>query len=119
MNRKENAVSDMRMLASETLETLLNQVKSSNLNFNLQQSPLSAIISIKSSFIKDKFGTPLLPPTPPSTGNVLNLEKDMASIKRAYEHSVLDCEETYRTIFKLKEELKIKEEARDESTKRF
>ena len=43
----------------------------------------------------------------------------MASIKRAYEHSVLDCEETYRTICKLKEELKIKEEARDESTKRF
>ena len=43
----------------------------------------------------------------------------MASIKRAYEHSVLDCEETYRTISKLKEELKIKEEARDESTKRF
>ena len=53
MNAQENSVSDMRMLASDTLETLLNQVKSSNLNFTLQQSPFSAIVSIKSSFVKE------------------------------------------------------------------
>ena len=103
MNAQENSVSDMRMLASDTLETLLNHVKSSNLNFTLQQSPFYAIVSIKPSFVKDKFGRPLLPPTASTTGKALNLEKDMESIKRVYEESVLDCGDTYRTISKLKD----------------
>ena len=49
------------MAALKTLEAVLTHVKSSNLNFHLQQSPFSAIISIKASFVKDKAGVSLMP----------------------------------------------------------
>ena len=49
------------MAALKTLEAVLTHVKSSNLNFHLQQSPFSAIISIKASFVKDKAGVSLFP----------------------------------------------------------
>ena len=39
-----------------TLEDLLTSVKGSNLNFHIQQTPFSAIISVKTSLIKDKIG---------------------------------------------------------------
>ena len=40
----------------------MDQVKSSNLKFQLQQSPFSAVISLKKSFVKDKSGQILTPP---------------------------------------------------------
>ena len=39
-----------------TLEDLLTSVKGSNLHFHIQQTPFSAIISVKTSLIKDKIG---------------------------------------------------------------
>ena len=39
-----------------TLEDLLTSVKGSNLNFHIQQTHFSAIISVKRSLIKDKIG---------------------------------------------------------------
>ena len=50
------------MATSEPFEHLINQVKMSNLNYNLQQSPFAAIISLKKSLIKDENEIPLLPP---------------------------------------------------------
>ena len=40
----------------ETCEFLLSSIKSSNLNFNLQETPFSVHISIRKTFIKDKSG---------------------------------------------------------------
>ena len=51
------------MEATETFENLLLQLKQSQLNFKLELSPFSAHISVKKSFIKDKTGKPLPPPT--------------------------------------------------------
>ena len=56
-----NSDFDYTMLASNAFDYLLNQIRSSNLNFHLQMSPFSAIVSIKKSLIKDKSGLPLLP----------------------------------------------------------
>ena len=53
--------SDVKMVASKTFEDILNTVKNSNLNFHLQLSPFSAIISLKKSLVCDKSGSPLLP----------------------------------------------------------
>ena len=39
-----------------TLEDLLTSVKGSNSHFHIQQTPFSAIISVKTSLIKDKIG---------------------------------------------------------------
>merc|ERR1712208_21320 len=60
-----NYTSDLNltMAASELFESIIDQVRSSNLNFQIQMTPFSANIVIKKTFIKDNSGFPLLPPT--------------------------------------------------------
>ena len=48
------------MFASRTFDDILSMIKNSNLNFHLQLSPFSAIISLKKSLICDKSGSPLI-----------------------------------------------------------
>ena len=50
------------MLASHSFNAVLELVQTSCLNFQIQVSPFSAIISLKKSFIKDKCGNLVLPP---------------------------------------------------------
>ena len=85
------------MSATQTVETLLNQVKSSN--FHLQQSPFSAIISLKKSFVKDKAGQLLLPkPVDHSlkskncalTEKNIHLEKVIDAVRGDYEDTLND-----------------------------
>ena len=51
------------MEATEAFKSILDSVMSSQLNFNLQLSPFSAVISLKKSLIKAKSGNPLPPPS--------------------------------------------------------
>ena len=44
------------MDAFQSCELLLKYVKNSNLNFSLNESPFSVSLSIRKSFVKDKFG---------------------------------------------------------------
>ena len=50
------------MLASHSFNAVLELVQTSCLNFQIQVSRFSAIISLKKSFIKDKCGNLVLPP---------------------------------------------------------
>ena len=50
------------MAASIAFNTILDQIRGSNLNFQMHLSPFSANISLKSSLIKNKSGAQLLPP---------------------------------------------------------
>ena len=52
-------------LASNTFDFILEQIKNSSLNFQLQLSPFSAYISLKKSLVKDKNGVPQLPKLAP------------------------------------------------------
>ena len=66
MNRKPDELvsSDLinpTMLASNYFNAILEQIQMSCLNFHIQVSPFSAIISLKKSFIKDKCGNLVLP----------------------------------------------------------
>ena len=54
---------DTTMLAKNAFDEILELVKTSNLNFQMNVSPFSATISLKKSFIRDKFGN-ILAPTP-------------------------------------------------------
>ena len=117
MNPSQNSCSDPTMVASNTFEFLLDQIKSSNLNFQLQLSPFSAIISLKKTLVKDKFGSPLLPQTSSIlldnsmseiaalTKKNLHLESVVKSLKSDYEISVLDCENSHKTIAQLEKEI--------------
>ena len=55
---------DPAMLAKQRFGDILEQVQTSCLNFQLQVSPFSAVISIKKSFIKDKSGNVFVSPQP-------------------------------------------------------
>ena len=52
---------DLTMLATKSFHHVINEVQSSCLNFQLQISPFSAVISLKKSLIKDISGKPVLP----------------------------------------------------------
>ena len=54
--------SDINMLAANSFNSILNHIQNSSLNYQLQLSPFSALVSIKKSFIKDKSGQTVLPP---------------------------------------------------------
>ena len=58
-----NSDSDSKstMLASQTFDNILEEIQNSCLNFQLQISPFSALISLKKSFIKDRSGNHILP----------------------------------------------------------
>ena len=116
------------MLASQAFNFILEQVQSSCLNFQMQISPFSAVISIKKSFIKDKLGNMLLPPPPDSSENFLRdkniqLEKDVTDLTKKYEAVVHDCENAKKVIESLEKknlEADLKaEEAKIEKEKLF
>ena len=86
---------------------------SSNLNFHLQQSPFSAIISLKKSFIRNKEGLPLIPPLTnhpvyPLPETILQLEKRCVVLQSNLENAVDDAEKAYKTIHNLKNEIDFK-----------
>ena len=115
------------MVASRTFSNILQQIQSSNLNYQLQISPFSATISLKKTPIKDKYGAPLLPPPqyPPQpapmplasstrstaatcfaseadvtalTAKKLQLEKDLVNLREDYDKSVSDCVAAHQKI---------------------
>ena len=53
--------SEATMIANQNFYDILNQVQNSQLNYHLQLSPFSAIISLKKSLIKDRTGCLILP----------------------------------------------------------
>ena len=98
------------MVASKTFDSILEQIQSSNLNFQLHISPFSANISLKRSPIKDKSGAPMCLPLgsqsclPSSTdaaalaSKIFNLERDLESLRKDYEFAVEDSVEAHQKI---------------------
>ena len=98
------------MAANRIFDNILEQIQSSNLNFHLQVSPFSAVISLKKSLVKDRSGNFLLPPTSASplktsaddiavlAAKNLKLEKDMMILQKNYEDEVNNCEAAYEKI---------------------
>ena len=121
---KELETSDINptMLASQTFQSILQHIQTSNLNFQVQISPFSAVISLKKSLVKDKSGAFLLPPTPPPcppstalsdiatlTSKNIQLENDLKTSKRNYEDAVEDCEDVHRRMKDLQNQYQAKE----------
>ena len=91
------------MLASNAFENIIDKIRYSNLNFQIQMSPFSAYISLKRSLIKEKSGALRLPPTPesptPNSESVvaalvnknLQLESKLVEVHADYDRAVDDC----------------------------
>ena len=52
---------NLKMLATKSFDHIIEEIQRSCLNFQLQISPFSAVISLKKSLIRDVTGKPLLP----------------------------------------------------------
>ena len=126
MNPDKKLNSDSTMSASQSFESVLNHVKTCNLNFQLQQSPFSAVISIKKSFVKDKSGIPL--PSPPSQtidsklflqlklenqelqDKISRQEKEFNALKFNYEDAIDNSEKIHKINSELENEITNKRE---------
>ena len=106
--------SDVTMLASEMFDGILHRIQSSRLNFNIQLTPFSALISIKKSFVTDKSGAVVLPDNAIQDNaqnkklNVLSvsqLERSLNDLQKNYTKSVGDYTDALETIQKLEDEL--------------
>jgi hypothetical protein len=122
------------MEASAAFETLLQHIIESNLNFKLELSPFSAVISLKKSFVRDKYGK-TLPPMPTNAvfhhhikeenqdlkTKIQSMENVIERMKANYENAIDDCEEAHAMKTKLEMEmenlkprlLNVKEETSD------
>jgi hypothetical protein len=117
MNVLKKSNSDPKMAASKTFQQILDQITSSNLNFQLQLSPFAAQISLKKSLVRDKLGTPLLPKLSPSQPQPvdsdiatlarrnIHLEKRLESLRYDYDALVLDCESSHTAVSNLEKHL--------------
>ena len=89
------------MLASNAFDNIIDKIRTSNLNFQIQMSPFSAYISLKRTLIKEKSGAFCPPPTPesPSSESViaalvnknLLLESKLVEVHADYARAVDDC----------------------------
>ena len=111
MNKFKTSDFNPTMVASRTFDSILQQIQSSNLNFQLQISPFAANISLKRSPVKDRTGTPILQPKLPSqspsetvaeiavlASKNIQLEKDLNSLGLVHEGAIEDCEAAYNKI---------------------
>ena len=63
LKEDQRIITDVDMFAANKFDQILDIVKNSHLNFQLQLSPYSAVISLKKTVIKDKSSAPVLPST--------------------------------------------------------
>ena len=114
------------MLASNVFEAIIDKIRYSNLNFQIQMSPFSAIVSLKKSFITNKSGIPLLPSDMLAVNGGLPINKPEADLavltaknlqlEKDYARAVSECNRAHERIESLELELNkflIKEEKDD------
>ena len=114
------------MAAANTFNNILQQIQSSNLNFQLQISPFSAYISLKKTPAKDKLGVPLSSQLNSSrcaysasdiaamVAKNLKLEKEIFSLQQDYSNAVDDCDNTRQKLNTLESQLAVKKEDQQE-----
>ena len=83
---------------ASVFENVLTLIKSSNLNFHMEQSPFGARISLKKSVIRDRAGVPLKPVAPFSTQK-LGKENILLSAKNdLLEEEVIDLKDELKRV---------------------
>ena len=109
----EGINSDIMMLATNSFNNILYQVQDSCLNYHLQVSPFSAVISIKKSFVKDRSGSLILPPGTVSASSnrkldvcdkesQAKLQQDLEILQQKHEDILTELTSAYERIELLK-----------------
>ena len=110
------------MLASKAFDHLLQQVQTSSLNYQIQISPFSAIISLKKSLIKDKAGVPQVSSISGWTSNhertenllatIAKLEEEVFILQKNYKDALNESDVAQQAFKALDSELKMKNETK-------
>ena len=117
-----DSVSNLTMLATKSFDHILDQVRSSCLNFTMQISPFSAVISLKKTLVKDQSGNPSLPAKPKCSSSEHiedlvkknhELEKKLIILTNKNAKLTTDCSEAYNTIKQLQKDHQEALKARD------
>ena len=101
----------LTMHASQSFDHILEQIQSSCLNYQIQISPFSAIISLKKSMGKDRSGNPFFPSNqldkkPLATKEQVEalvaknyeLERKLNCLRNEHEAVVDDCTEAHQKV---------------------
>ena len=75
--------SDLTMVTNDAFNNVLQFVQNSCLNFKIQMSPFSAVISLKKSLIRSKSGCPIRPSL--SKFNAKDLEVELGLMEKKYD----------------------------------
>ena len=90
------------MAAVKTFYRIVQQVQTSNLNYQLHLTPFAANISLKKTTVKDRSGHPLPPPTQvfQSVDPVLvdELGNKMAEVKHEFASTVAEHGDVYQEL---------------------
>ena len=100
------------MTASNAFNEIIDQIRGSNLNYQIQLTPFSAYISLKNTLKKDKSGCQVLPQSSPFPSNDVEtsdmveilaaknkkLEEDLFALQSNLEKVVKDVEESHKTL---------------------
>ena len=114
--------SDNTMAASKKFDYILHQIQHSSLNFQIQVSPFSAVISLKKTFIRDKSGV-ILPNSytdditpypseavPHDTAKLSSLENEVADMHEKFAKLKLKYSAACENLVVLENELKDRDE---------
>ena len=118
-NMKQNIDSDSipAMHANYAFNSIIDKIRNSNLNFQLQMSPFSAQISLKNSLVTERTGVARLPPSTThhavkSESDItafaeknMQLERELDNLKLKHAHTINDRDEAYTKIKYVEEEL--------------
>ena len=111
--------SDLTMVAAKSFDQILHQITSSSLNYHLQVTPYSAIISLKKSLLNDKSGYPMQPRPNQALDNVhhqelivknLKLQAELQMLKERNEELIKESDYNHETIKGLLGTVKEKED---------
>ena len=92
MQETINSDCNLTMLAMQAFEDIIDNVQSSGLNFQLQISPFSAIISLKKSLVRDRSGNPIIP------NKYLQMTGKQMSTSRLSLPKIMSLKENWRTL---------------------
>ena len=95
--------SELTMRATETFDFILNKIQTSCLNFSIQLTPFSAVISLRKSFVTDKFGSITLPPPAleiehRSEPVISKLGNELRILEKKHEDTLLELSKALNTV---------------------
>ena len=112
--KEEFINSDMAMVGAAAFNNVIQTVQRSCLNYHLQLTPFSAVISLKNTVVKDRFGSPVIN----GLENVA-IEEELQKLHEKHNQTMKKYEAAKDTIANLQTMLHDREEAYKELESRY